>query len=383
MPAATQTVAVVGLGAMGSAAAFHLANRGVRVIGFDRFRPPHAFGSSTGQTRIIREAYFEHPAYVPLVQRAYALWDELARRCTTTLFQATGGLMIGAPNSVVVQGARRSAQEHGLEHQVLTAAKVRSRFPALHPTDEMIAVWEPRAGVLFPERCIAAHLHAAAESSAVLRTDEQVIEWSETSQGVKLKTDQNDYTADHLVISAGAWVRCLVPELRLNLSVERQVQFWFGASTPNRFSPDCCPIHLWEDSPGKFFYGFPDLGEGVKVAGHHEGEITDPDRLRRDVTAEEGMILHRRVRPLLPALDGTILKSAVCMYTNTPHGHFLLDFHPGSSKVLIASPCSGHGFKFASAIGSVIADLLITGSTAFDLELFRYRSTPPPRTQDR
>ena len=369
----TADVLIIGLGAMGGAAAYHLARRGTKVIGLDQFHPPHTFGSSHGQTRIIREAYFEHPAYVPLVQHAYALWDELEQQSGIKLFLQTGGLMIGPADSLVVEGSRRSAKLHGLAHEVLSAADVRSRFPTLRPADEMIAVWEPRAGILFPERCVSAHLKCAADQGAVLRLGERVLNWSATEAGVRVVTDKATYNAAKLAISAGPWLSSLVPELNAAVKIERQVQFWFQSSTPGVFAPERCPIHLWEDAPGRYFYGFPDLGDGVKVAGHHEGEFTTPERVRREVSAEEASAIRQRVSAFLPALDGPLLRTAVCMYTDTADGHFLIDYHPRAPRVLIVSPCSGHGFKFASAIGSVTADLLLNGRTAFDLALFRHR----------
>ncbi len=357
---------------MGSAAVYHLAKRGARVLGIDRFHPPHAFGSSHGQTRIIREAYFEHPAYVPLVQRAYVLWDELAPQTGTQLFMQTGGLMIGAPQSAVVAGARLSAETHRLPFEVLSAEEIHRRFPALRPAEEMIGILEPRAGILFPEKCIAAHLDHA--TGAELNFHEQVARWEIQGGEVQVVTDKDTYACSHLVLSAGSWLKQLVPELPL--VVERQVLFWFGSSDPGLFQPHRCPIHLWEHSPDKYFYGFPDVGNGVKVAGHHEGEITDPDKINRTVSPQEIKGMQQLVLPFVPALTGPCIESVVCMYTNTPDGHFLIDRHPAQPQVLLVSPCSGHGFKFSAAIGEVVADLVRDGRSRFDLSLFRFRDFP-------
>lgn len=367
-------VIVVGLGAMGSAAAFHLAKRGVNVLGLDRFTPPHVFGSSHGQSRIIREAYFEHPMYVPLVQRAYQLWDELQHAARRDLLLITGGLMIGQPDGVLVQGARRSADEHRLPHEILTAADVRTRFPALRPDGDMVAVWEPRAGILFPEACVEAHLAAAKEHGAALQFDERVLGWTTAGHGVRVVTDKREYHAGQLLLTAGSWIASLVPELELPLSIERQVQFWFAPrANAAHFSPQRCPIHLWESSPRRFFYGFPDLGAGVKVAGHHQGEDTGAELVRREVGDAEVEAIRAPMRRFLPDADGPLRSTAVCTYTNTPDEHFLIDRHPDHSQALIASPCSGHGFKFSSAIGEVLADLLTGGKPRFDLSLFRRR----------
>jgi sarcosine oxidase len=363
---------------MGSAAAYHLSKRGVRVLGLDRFRPPHALGSSHGQTRIIREAYFEHPAYVPLVQRAYVLWEELQREAATQLFLQTGGLMIGAPDGVVVKGSRLSAETHRLPFEVLSAPEIHKRFPALRPPDDMIGILEPRAGILFPEKCVGAHLDRAVK--AQLNCDEQVINWKADGSGVQVGTNKGTYSASKLVFSAGSWAKQLVPELPL--VVERQVLFWFPSSQPQLFQPDRCPIHLWEHSPGRYFYGFPDLGNGVKVAGHHEGELTHPDKINRTVSQGEIAHMQQLVAPYLPTLTGPCLESVVCMYTNTPDEHFLIDRHPSHPEVLLVSPCSGHGFKFSAAIGEVVADLVLSGRSQFDLSLFRYR-TSAERLMDR
>jgi sarcosine oxidase len=370
-------VIIAGLGAMGSAAAYHLARRGRRVLGLDRFSPPHTMGSSHGQTRIIREAYFEHPTYVPVVQRAYVLWEELSCAAKEPLLLQTGGLMIGTPDSIVFTGAKRSADAHRLPHDVLTAGEVRRRFPALHPNDDMMAVLEPRAGILFPERCIAAHLSLAARHGANLRTDEQVIRWHDTEQGVEIATTKGAYRASQMIVSAGSWARELLPDLNPPLTIERQVLFWFEPkSAPELFHPERCPIHLWQLGAGesrKFFYGFPNLGEGVKVAGHHDGAAVSPDSVSRDVTPAEVDAMRGLLRGHLPQADGPLRSATVCLYTNTPDEHFWLDRHPHCPQVLIASPCSGHGFKFSSAIGEILADIVTAGKSQFDLGLFKNR----------
>ncbi|TMQ74118.1 MAG: N-methyl-L-tryptophan oxidase [Candidatus Eisenbacteria bacterium] len=370
----TFDVIVVGLGAMGSAAAYHLARQGRRVLGLDRFSPPHALGSSHGQTRIIREAYFEDPRYVPLVQRAYELWTALEREAERRLLLETGGLMIGRPDSTVVRGARRSAETHGLRHELLAAAEVRRRFPALRPDDDMVAVWEPRAGILIPEACVAAHLAMARRHGATLRVDEPVLRWEPDGGGVRVASAQGVYAAGQLVLSAGSWLTSLLPDLALPLTVERQPLYWFEACrNAASFTPERLPIHLWEHAPQRYLYGFPDLGDGVKVARHHEGRLTDPDAVDREVHAEEVEAMRGLVRRYVPDADGPLRSAAVCLYTNTPDDHFLIDRHPAHEQVVVASPCSGHGFKFASAIGEALAELLSEGRTRLDLSLFEQR----------
>ena len=365
----TYDVVVVGLGAMGSAAAYHLARRGMRVLGLDRFSPPHTFGSSHGETRIIREAYFEHPVYVPMVQRAYELWRGLEKESGVTLLRETGGVMIGRPDSDLVKGARHSAELHGLPHEMLTASEVRKRFPALHPESDMVAVWEPRAGVLFPEACISAHLARARHYGAELRYEESVMRWELDGHDVRVLTAQGEYRAQQLVVTAGGWISDLFPDLPLR--IERQVLFWFDDATGSEmFAPERCPVHLWQFDGRRFFYGFPNLGNGVKVAFHHGGEITTMDSVRRDVDSAEVEEIRDALRRFVPAADGNLRASTVCLYTNTPDEHFLIDRHPLHPQVLIASACSGHGFKFSPVIGEILSDLVQSKQPRFDLSLF-------------
>ena len=368
----TYDVIVVGLGAMGSATAYQLARRGMSVLGLDRFTPPHAFGSSHGETRIIREAYFEHPVYVPMVQRAYELWRDLEKESDTTLLRETGGVMIGRPDSELVKGARHSAELHGLRHEMLTASEVRKRFPALHPENDMVAVWEPRAGVLFPDACIVAHLAQARGYGAELRYEEPMLRWESEGDNVRVFTAQGEYRAEELIMTAGAWLSDLFPELPLR--IERQVLFWFDdASAREMFTPERCPVHLWQFDGRRFFYGFPNFGSGIKVAFHHGGEITTVGALRASVAPEEVEDIRSAMRRFLPVVGGKLLTATVCMYTNTPDEHFWIGRHPAHRRVLIATACSGHGFKFAPVIGEILSDLVQDMQPRFDLSLCRWR----------
>jgi sarcosine oxidase len=241
----------------------------------------------------------------------------------------------------------------------------------------MSAVWEPRAGILFPERCIEAHLQMAKRHGAVLQFDEPAISWKRAGDGVRVLTTKGEYLAQHLLITAGAWTSRLIAELALPLSIERQVLLWFDpVSHPEYFEPQRCPIYIAEHEPNRLIYGFPNLGEGyarsgVKVGRHHEGESTDPDRVRREVGPEDIEAMRAILRRFMPAIDTAPRASAVCLYTNTPDSHFLVDFHPHHPQVLLTSICSGHGFKFSSAFGEILADLLLDGHSRFDLSLFR------------
>jgi sarcosine oxidase len=365
-------VIVAGLGAMGSAALYHLARAGVRVLGIDRFAPPHAMGSSHGRSRIIREAYFEDPLYVPLVQRAYELWDDLQRESRREILVRTGGLMIGPPDGTVVRGALRSAVEHRLPYEELTAAELPQRMPGFRPTVDMTAVWEPRAGYLIPETAIAAQLSLAEAHGATLAVNEPVIDWRADNDGVEVTTSSGVYRAERLILALGAWMPTMVRDAALPLTVERNVLYWFKpARATTLFDRERCPIWLCEYAPGRVWYGFPDTGHGVKVALHHQGTVADPDSLRRDVASEEAAYMRALIRAFMPDADGPIVETAVCMYTNTPDEHFIIDRHPAHPRVILASPCSGHGFKFSSAIGEQLALLATDAEPRFDLGPFR------------
>lgn len=371
MPDAEYEVIVAGLGAMGSAALYHLARRGVGALGLDRYGPPHALGSSHGRSRIIREAYYEHPLYVPLVQRAYRLWEELERESGASLLLQTGGLMIGSPTSGLVAGARLSAETHKLPYEMLDTAELRRRFPAFRPAPGDIGLLEPAAGVLDPERCVGAHLEGARAHGASLRFGEAVLGWEGTADGVIVTTTVARYRAARLILAAGPWMRRELTGIWLPLVVERQCTIWFQPlANEGDFEPRRFPVFIWEWSPGRHAYGFPDLGDGVKVAVHHEGAETSPEAVVREVTEEDERRVRSLMRRLLPDADGKRLDGAVCLYTDTPDSHFIIDRHPGDRRVVLASPCSGHGFKFSSAIGEILADLATDIPPPFDLAPF-------------
>ncbi len=368
-------VIVVGLGGMGSAAAYHLARRGQRVLGLERFTPPHNLGSSHGRSRIIRQAYFEDPAYVPLLLRAYELWEELQRASNDPLLTITGGLMIGRAESAVVGGALRSAQMHNLPHELLDAADIRRRFPLFNVSDDEIALYETRAGFLDPEATIRAHLDQAVRFGAELRFNEPVTAWEATpGGGVRVTTPQGTYEADRAVIAPGAWALRLFADLALPLTVERQVLYWFEpVGRRELFSAGRFPIYIWEDASGDALYGFPAQDGppgGVKVAFFYRGHPTDPDRVDREVRPEEVAEMRAALAQRIPALNGPLVATATCLYTLTPDHHFIIAPHPHMPQVILASPCSGHGYKFASVIGEILADLAIIGSTGHPIALF-------------
>ena len=365
-------VIVLGLGAMGSSTVYQLALRGQKVLGIDQFTPPHAFGSSHGKSRIIREAYFEDPLYVPLVKRAYNDWAELQARSGKRVLTRTGGLMLGAPDGIVVRGARASAIEHNLPYEELSASELRARFPALRPADDSVAIWEPRAGVLDPEAAIEAQLSVARAARAELKFGEKVTKWRATADGVEVTTWSGVHTAARLVITAGSWIGDLLPDLALPLTVERQAICWFDPLKPAEFAPNKFPIFIHEYAPGKTWYGFADFGDGVKAALHHQGETTTPQTVRRAVNDSEVTVVRDLMTKFVPDANGPhALGAPVCLYTNAPDENFVLDAHPDHPAVFIASPCSGHGFKFSIAIGELIADDLMGEPRRFDLAPFR------------
>ncbi len=356
---------------MGSAAAYHLARRGVEVVGFDRFQPPHAMGSSHGETRIIRVAYFEDPRYVPFVSRAWDLWLDLEMECERPLLRQTGGLMIGPPGGPVVAGALSSALAHGLPHERLDAATLMRRYPAhrVEPGDE--AIWEPQAGYLDPEACVDAHVRAARIAGAELHGDEPVLDWRPDGEGVRVRTAKGECAAGRLIVAAGAWLPRLLPDLADRFSVARQPLFWFEPrSNAPLFDPGRFPIFIREHLPGRYVYGFPMIGGRVKFAIHMEGEPADPDTVRRTAGDDEVEKLRAILDRCLPDAAGRCVDRAVCLYTNTADEHFRLGPHPGHPQVIVASCCSGHGFKFASAAGEVLADLATGEEPKVDLGLF-------------
>lgn len=369
-----KTVVVAGLGALGGSIAYHLARGGIHVIGLDLHEPPHSHGSSHGQSRIIREAYFEHPSYVPLVRRAYEGWAALARDEGRPLLRVTGAILVGPPDGEAVAGARRSAEAHGIAHRLLEAAAIRREFPELRPGEHEVGLHEERAGVLDPEACISAHLHGAARGGADLRFHDPLMRWeANPGGGVVAITRTGRIEADALVLAAGPWLPGIASGL--DLRIERQVMLWFrprGGSVG--FTSDRFPVFLWEVPEG-VFYGVPDLGTGVKTARHHGGRTAAAvDQVADAVEPEDVAPVRRFLERNIPAAAGELTGSSVCRYTNTRDGHFILDRYPEHPDVWVASACSGHGFKFSSALGAALADELITGKRDPELAMFRWRT---------
>lgn len=361
-------VAVLGLGAMGSAACSHLAARGLRVSGFERFDLGHELGSSAGRTRIIRKAYYEHPAYVPLLERSYDLWRDLERRSHVRLLDLFGVLNVGNERSEVIQGVRASAKRYGLSVEHFDTASLRERFPMLRVLEGEAGILEREAGVVFPERGIAAHLASAREHGATLRDRVHVEAIERAADAVTIRlTNGERIRCARLIVCAGPWSRGLLSDLALPLRVERNVQFWFepepGACTKRDLPAFLLDREGW-DVP---VYGMPDIGMGVKFAGHGSGDAADADRLLRSVS--DGEIEHARsvLAQWIPSAAGPLVATKACMYTVTPDRHFAIGYHPRDSRIVIACGFSGHGYKFAPVIGEIVADLAMDRHPPFEL----------------
>jgi sarcosine oxidase len=377
-------VIVLGLGGMGSAAAYRLAAQGRRVLGLEQFTPAHDRGSSHGGTRIIREAYFEDPAYVPLVQRAYSRWRELEQATGQHVLQITGGLMIGHPGSALVQGALASAQLHDLPHTILSAADMRQRYPMFQLEPDEIGVHEPHAGLLRPEACVRAHLEQAARHGASLRFEEPVLRWAAEDGGVTVETASGRYTAEQLVITAGPWASSVIRELAPHLQVERVPVFWFKPRNEAAYDLANAPIYIWQRADVGFFYGFPQIEQQVKVARHYAGHTATAETLDRTVHPAEIEAMRAILERFIPDVPGQLTNTSVCMYTNSPDLNFIVDRHPQHANVIIAAGFSGHGFKFCPVIGELLAELATDPATS-PLALFRWsrlieqRSPSAPR----
>lgn len=368
----THDVIVVGLGAMGSAALYHLARQDVRVLGIERFEPGHDRGSSHGRTRIIRHGYFEHPSYVPLVRRAATMWRELERQSGQSLMTVTGIAEIGKPDSTLIEGTLAASRQHDLPHDVLSARDLMKRYPAFRIPQDFVAVFQPDGGFVQAEAGIRAHLRLAAAAGAGIRTGERVLSIEQTSNGVRVKTERSVFEAATVIVSAGAWTGSLLPDVKLPLEVTRQVLLWVKPSQPDLFRTGWFPVFLIESEDG-IHYGFPlHDDDGLKLAKHHHaGEIVAPDTYDRAISTTDELSILTPIHRFMPASAGPVISAKTCIYTMTPDEDFLIDRVPGQERIIVASPCSGHGFKFAPAIGEALAELATTGRTKSDLSRFR------------
>ena len=369
----TYDVIVVGVGGMGSAAVYHLAQRGLRVLGIEQYDIPHDRGSSHGLSRIIRLAYFEHPAYVPLLHRAYELWWALERTVQERLLIITGSLDIGTEDSPVFAGALTAARQHHLVYEVLDAQTIHQRFPGYGLPAPLMGLYQPQGGLLAAERCLVAHVHAALRHGAVIHGREALQAWDSAAAGIVVRTSRGTYRTQRLVLTAGAWTQRLVAHYQGMLQPERQVVIWIQPRVPDHFQTHTFPVFNMAVEEGTF-YGLPIYSiPGFKFARWHHMQqaVDDPARMDRDCHPEDEALLRAFVRRYFPAGDGPTLSMHTCLFTNTPDGHFVIDVHPECPNVLIAGGFSGHGFKFCSVVGEILADLAEHGSTRHDISLFR------------
>ena len=366
-------VIVVGVGGMGSATVAHLARRGVRVLGLEQYDIPHERGSSHGLSRIIRLAYFEHPAYVPLLHRAYELWWALEREVQERLLIITGSLDIGSADSTVFGGALKAARLHHLVHEVLEPEALCRRFPGYGLQAPLLGLYQPQGGLLAAERCLVAHVNTALRHGAHIHGREALQGWENCGDGIVVRTSRGTYQAQRLVLTAGAWTHRLVTQYTGTLQPERQVMIWMQPRVPAHFQIGAFPVFNMTVEEGTF-YGFPIYSiPGFKCARWHhlEQAIDDPAFMDRDCHPEDEAILRAFVRRYFPNGDGPTLSMRTCLFTNTPDTHFVIDAHPDYPNVFIAGGFSGHGFKFCSVVGEILADLAQDGSTRHDISLFR------------
>jgi sarcosine oxidase len=364
---------VVGLGAMGSATAYHLARRGLRVLGLEQFDIPHSLGSSHGSSRMIRLAYYEHPDYVPLLRRAYELWDELERESDQKIIHRTGGLYMGPRTSEVLNGSLEAARQHDIPHDVLDRDELRHRFPQFTLPDDYRGMLDHAGGFILPERAITAYCDLAMRHGAELHGREPVLDWP---SGCEVRTRERTYIAKQIVFCGGAWSGKLVRDLGVPLAVTRQVMAWFWPRNVDRFELGRLPVWAIDAPNVPFTYGFPihrDGAAGLKVALHQKGPPTDPDKDPRQPTRDDEAALRPLIRRFVPDADGPLLSMRVCLYTYSPDQHFIVGRHPSIGDVTVACGFSGHGFKFASVMGEAIADLAMNGTSSLPVEFLSFR----------
>ncbi len=363
---------VLGVGAVGSAALYHLAKRGARVLGIERFEPGHDRGSSHGETRVIRTAYHEHPDYVPLLQRAVPLWLTLESEVGEKLYWEVGCLEMGPPDGEVVPGVLRAADEHGLAVEQMTGPEVEARFPGFQVPEGFVGVYEEQGGVLAVEACIRAHVQVAQERGATLWSNTEVLGWCAEGDGFLVDTSNGSVRAGALVIAAGAWASMFLPFLDVPLRVVRKPLLWYGAKAGSYPVSEESPVFLYE-MPEGLFYGFPCMEDGeIKIAEHSGGHsVADPLHPQRDLMVGDREPVEAFLETCMPHVHSQdFRRSAVCMYTSTPDSHFLVGSSPDNARVHYAAGLSGHGFKFSAVLGEVLAGLALDGESPWSIEVF-------------
>ena len=365
---------VVGVGGMGSSTCYQLAKRGQKVLGLEQFDIPHTYGSSHGHTRIIRLAYYEDPSYVPLLRRAYELWAEIEAVSGKKILYKNASVDVGPADGEIFQGSLASCKKHAIPHEVLTGKELNQRFPGYNVPDDFKAIYQKDGGFLVPEKATTAFVEAAHQYGATIHAREKVLSWRAVDNGVIVKTNRNEYQAGKLVFTAGAWNAQLLPILSGLAIAERQVLAWLQPLEPALFTPERFPVFNMEIG-GERYYGFPIYGiPGFKFGKYcHLKERGEPESFNREPTAKDEAILRAFSSKVFPKGNGPTMSLKTCMFTNSPDDHFILDVHPVHPQVIMGAGFSGHGYKFASVIGEVMADLAITGDTRHNIELLRLK----------
>ena len=364
-------VIVIGLGAAGSAALYHVARMGATVLGIDRFVSPHMYGSTHSESRLIRKAYSEGPQYLPLLNRAYTLWAELEEVAATKLMHLVGCLTIGRPKSKTIRSAQNSAITGEIQHLLLSSDEVRRHYPAYHLQPDQVALMDLEAGYIQPELCVRTHLRRAAMHGARCQFGTPVLSCSKQKGLITVKTHLDTFETPQVILTTGAWMRDFAP---VPMMVERVTNSWF-LPTGSNCTPEICPPFIMEGTDGTKSYGCPDLGSGFKIGMHHAGQlVSHPDHISRIVVPEDEAHVRRIIETILPEAAGVCLKTTVCMYSNTPDKNYLIDRLNGDDPhFVVGSACSGHGFKASSAVGESLASLALDVSPPIDLSPFQWR----------
>lgn len=373
-------VIVIGVGGMGSATAYQLAARGCKVLALEQHNIPHDLGSSHGVNRIIRLAYAEGSAYVPMLRRAYRLWRDLEIKAREQLLFITGGIDAGPEGVGLVKGTLESCAKYNLDHETLTSRELRRRFPGFHLPKKLVAVYQPESGFVLSERSIVAHTFLALDLGAEIHAREQVLEWKVEKRKVTVRTDRGCYRASRLVITAGPWATHVVESLRNIVKPERQVLIWVQPKRPEFFQMDSFPVFYMQDEQDEKFYGFPIYGiPGFKIGKYnHKREQVDPDTMDRSCDFTDEQVLRKAIRRYFSDADGPVIAMTTCLFSNTADENFILDLHPAFPQVSIAAGFSGHGFKFCPVVGEIMSDLALEGgSKSFDLSPFRLNRLLP------
>jgi sarcosine oxidase len=368
-------VIVIGVGAMGSSACYHLAKRGLHVLGLEQFSVPNAMGSSHGISRMIRAAYYEEPRYVPLLRRAYDLWRELEAATGKKLLYQTGGAFIGPGDGMLVKDSLLAARAHGLEHELIAAPELRQRLPVFHIPDDWSALFDPMAGFLLCESAVEAFAGQAKANGATILTGQKVRGWHAGEKRVVVETDGQKYEADHLILTAGAWTSQLLGELNIELTVTRQILGWVKPIDPRPFELGKFPVWGIDSLDGGIYYGFPIVPEapGLKLAHHLPGEPFDPNQPTRQPRDTDEADFRPVLQKYIPSANGPIVGIKICLYTNSQDHHFIIDTHPKFDRVSIACAFSGHGFKFASVVGEILARRTCDGMWDMSVDFLRLK----------